>query len=148
MRARHLFLLVAALSCARLLAIDPLYLDVLGLTDGIVSKKSKSVAVVVTNQTPDDRTIKFIAISVERKEKDGKFYEVRTDIDCPCNAKCCGPERTIKKNEVIQAKWDFRYGDCHVGGSGIYRFAIIERFSDATEGYVYHGASKEFTITE
>jgi hypothetical protein len=90
----------------------------------------------------------FVWITVEKKGADGKFQAFRTDILCPCDAKCNREPFRLKKTESASASWDFLSSACEAAGAGVYRFAVIARYSEALSGYVYHGVSKEFTITE
>src|SRR6185312_17121879 len=135
---------------ATLMAADPLKLVTPGVTDGHISKKCGHMDVIATNAKSDEPLV-FAWISVEKKSSDGKFYCVRTDIDCPIGSKCCGNLIHLKKNESINGSWDFRSTDAKGEVEtvpGVYRFVVISRYSEAIEGYVYHGVSKEFTILE
>jgi hypothetical protein len=140
-----LLVMVSSVACAA----DSLELSVLGIASEPVSRKSaKSISVVATNRGSDDPVV-FAEISVERKGADGKFSWFRVDTECPCNAKCKKELVALKKLESKKAEWDLLGGlHCEKAEPGIYRFAVVARYSDAISGYIYHGVSKEFTIKE
>jgi hypothetical protein len=153
MKTLYAVLIFLSFAAGKLLANDPLTLVVPGLTDGRTHMKNGDLTVVVST-TPmpatiadfDPGPISFLAICVEMKGPDGKFECVRSDIECQCGAKCKKVLRVLKKGESVAARWDFKTDDCALAKNGTYRFAIIDRFSDATASNVYYGVSKDFVI--
>gem|GEM_PF-3168418 len=130
------------------LAADPLEVSSQSIADGHVSRKRAGRLSVVATNTSSDEPLVFVWITVEKKGADGKFQTFRTDILCPCDSKCKREPFRLKKTESASGSWDFLSSDCEPAVSGVYRFAVIARYSAAISGYVYHGVSKEFTITE
>lgn len=145
----HRLALLFVMISAAALAADPLKLSVLGITGDHISQKSlKGLSVVATNRDSEDPVV-FIAISVEKKNGKGTFSSFRVDIECPCVAKCKKALISLKKFESRKAEWDLLGGHhCENAEPGVYRFAVIARYSEAISGYIYHGVSKEFTIKE
>jgi len=130
-------------------ATGSLELTVPNAENGQVSmKKTPQLAVIAINIGNDDEPVVFISIGVEKKGSDGKFRDVRFDVQCDCNAKCNKPEVKLKKGESLVGVWDYREGNCATAAPGIYRFVVIERYSEAIKDYIYHGVSKEFTLTD
>lgn len=136
----------------RLFAYDPLTLHVVDLSTKKIFPKNGKISVIVTMtivpMKEEYEPVRFISLGVEKKRADGQFENIRRDVACPCDHKCCGPARTLNKGDVFELDWDQMAGDCKRVGSGTYRFIIINRYSEAAAGYVYHGASEEFMIGE
>jgi hypothetical protein len=133
------------LIAAPLFAAAPLELIVSGLRESAVSRTTAALTVSVKN-TDTGEAVEFIGVSVERKGSDGKFSSVRPDIGCPCGAKCKKMPVSLKKGESIRATWDMMSNQCQKVPSGVYRFVVINRYSEASNDYVYSGISKEFIV--
>ncbi len=143
---RCLFVFLLAIVPA--IAADPLVISSPEIVDGQVSKsKFSKIAVVATNSSSAE-PLSFVWISVERKERNGKFCGFRTDILCPCSHKCDRRPFRLKKGDSVSGSWDYRSSECEVATPGVYRFVVIARYSESMAGYDYHGMSTEFTITE
>jgi len=130
-------------------AAGSLELTVPKVENGQVSRKeTPQLAVIAINISSHDEPVVFISIDVEKKGRDGTFQDVRVDIQCDCNAKCNKPAVKLKKGEAFVGVWNYREGNCAIATPGVYRFVVIDRYSEAIKGYIYHGVSKEFTLTD
>jgi len=144
-----LFTLFLFLLSVPAFAATPLELIVPNADKGQISrKKTPRLEVIVTNVSNLDEPVVFMNIGVEKKGSDGKFQGVRVDIHCPCNAKCEKDLTKLKRGESLTGNWDYREGNCAIAVPGVYRFVIIQRYSEAVAGYLYHGVSREFTLTK
>jgi hypothetical protein len=141
-------ILLALFIATQLFAADAVELTISGVDEAPVSiKNTTAMAVSATNAARAEPAV-FVAISVERKGSDGKFTSFRFDIVCPCNAKCKKAPVTLQKTESVHASWNMLSNDCHKVLPGVYRFAVIDRYSEAISDFVYYGVSKEFIVTE
>ena len=112
-------------------------------------KKTPRLTVIIANVSEYDEPVVFREIGVEKKGSDGKFQNVRVDVQCDyCNEKCNIDPTKLKRGESRIGVWDYRQKDCSTATSGTYRFVVVARYSEAVGGYVYHGVSKEFTLTD
>ena len=111
------------------------------LTDTDVSEKGE-IAFRVCNEKSDE-TLRYINVSVE-KRLDGKWEDIRFDVECPCNAKCKKGFTELRKGQCKDYLWDTRDNECNKASSGEYCFVIFDRWSDEIKGYLYLGASEPF----
>ena len=128
---------------AMLTAADPLRLQLLPSLAA-----DAQLRVSVTNVTKTDVTISFIGVDVERQNAAGKFEAFRSDVACPCRAQCKHPMIDLQAGQVVEAAWDRRSSDCTAATDGVFRFVVIDRYSEALQGYVYHGVSDAFALTD
>ena len=140
--------LLLAFIALPLRAADPLGLAVPGVDGNVFATTKASTIEIVATNGESHAPLRFTWISVERRGGDGKFAVFRVDIQCECDAMCKKSPVSLEYGASLRATWDLRSSDCQNAGQGVYRIAVIDRYSDATSGYVYHGVSKEFTILE
>jgi len=129
-------------------AEDPLGIEIVSHVKAKVSAKKPSIDISVKNKRSYSTSVEFIGISVERRGQNGGADNFRVDIECTCNAKCNKTLVKLKNGESLRATWDLLSNDCQKASPGIYRFVVTDRYSEAISGYVYHGASNWFELTE
>lgn len=136
-------------SAVRLSASDELAFDIFGLTAGKTSRATGTVVVSARNASVQKKAVRMLPIiGVEQKMPDGKYRNVRPNINCPWDEKCCYGSLDLSFNETVSGKWDFVLWNGSAAEPGIYRFTVIERYSDEKDGYLYHGVSADFVVTE
>jgi hypothetical protein len=106
---------------------------------------SDTFTAVVTNTS--SRTIRYLAMKIEHKQKNGTWLVIRHMTICRCNARCHPAYRHLKPGAKVTETWDYVGGAgkkyCATAATGTYRAAIYVR-DRASKKNVLTGKSAPF----
>lgn len=105
----------------------------------------KGDEIIFTVKNNSNKEVRYTGVSVE-KEINKKWSLVRTDIDCPCMAKCKKAILPLKAKYIRKHFWDKKDNKCSNEANGIYRFVIYGGWNEKTNSLNMLGKSRSFEI--
>lgn len=106
-------------------------------------QRKKEIEFIVDNIS--NEVVSFVWVSIEKRSGD-RWNTVRTDIECPCMAKCKKAIVELKTDEKIKATWDYKDSNCKTVGPGDYRAFISGQWDEKLQGNKPLGISDEFEL--
>ncbi len=100
--------------------------------------------IIVSNQSKEP--VEFIGVSIEHLDKI-KWKQARSDIECPCMAKCKKAISKLEPGESSKVEWDFKDNSCNqITTAGIYRAVVSGSWSEAEHKNLVLGQSGDFSV--